>query len=222
MNRTATWMLAALMALAPAMTDAEGKKDGQAKKQTPDADGWVKLFDGKSFKGWKRSENKDTWKVEEGMLVCNGPRSHLFYMADKKPFVNFEFKADVMKLPGSNAGIYFHTRFQKPGWPKYGHEAQVNITHGDPKKTGSLYGVVNVSNPPAKDNEYWTQHIIVKGRHVVIKINDKIVVDYTEPEGKKAFDKSFERRLGSGTFALQGHDPKSKVYFKNIKVRRLD
>ena len=183
--------------------------------------GWVSIFDGKSMKGWKANENLETWKFEDGNLVCHGPRSHLFYMGDKKPFVNFEFKAEVMTTPGSNAGIYFHTRYQKDGWPKYGYEAQVNITHKDPKKTGSLYGVVNVSNPPAKDNEWWTQHIIVKGKQIEIKINDKTVVKYTEPENKKATSPQFERKLDSGTFALQGHDPKSKVYFRNIRVKRL-
>ena len=184
-------------------------------------DGWVSLFDGKSMKGWKANENKETWKFEKGNLVCHGPRSHLFYMGSDKPFVNFEFKAEVMTTPGSNAGIYFHTRYQENGWPKYGYEAQVNITHGDPKKTGSLYGVVNVSNPPAKDNEWWTQHIIVKGKHIEIKIYDKTVVNYTEPANQKATSNQFERRLASGTFALQGHDPKSKVYFRNIRVKRL-
>lgn len=182
---------------------------------------WKTIFDGKTFKGWKANENKDSWKIEDGSFVCEGKRSHLFYMGDDKPFVNFEFKCEVKTTPGSNAGIYFHTRYQDQGWPKFGYEAQVNISHGDPKKSGSLYGVVNVSNPPAKDNEWHTQHVIVKGRHIVIKINDKIVVDHMEPEGKKAFSKDFERRLGQGTFAFQAHDPKSKVYFRKIQVKRI-
>ena len=186
-----------------------------------DNDGWVSLFDGKTMTGWKASEHKDSWQVKEGALVCNGPRSHLFYVGDDKPFVNFEFKADVMTTPGSNAGIYLHTKYQEEGWPRYGYEAQVNVSHKDPKKTGSLYGVVNVSDPPCKDNEYWTQHIIVQGKHITIKINDQTVVDYTEPEGQEAFSKDFERRLGSGTFAFQAHDPDSTAYFKNIRVKRL-
>ena len=183
--------------------------------------GWTSLFDGKSLQGWKANENKETWKIEKGSLVCHGPRSHLFYVGDKKPFVNFEFKAEVMTTPGSNAGIYFHTRYQEMGWPKFGYEAQVNITHKDPKKTGSLYGVVNVANPPAKDNQWWTQHIIVKGKNIQIKINDKTVVNYNEPANKEPNSPQFERRLNSGTFALQGHDPKSKVYFRNLRVKRL-
>lgn len=184
-------------------------------------DDWVRLFDGKSLDGWKINENKDTWSIENGAIVCHGPRSHLFYVGDDKPFVNFEFQAEVKTEPGSNAGIYFHTRYQDSGWPKYGHEAQVNVTHTDANKTGSLYGVVNVTDPPCKDNEWWIQHIVVIGRQITIKINGKTVVEYTEPEGKKPYSKDFERLLGSGTFALQGHDPESKVHFRNIRAKRL-
>jgi hypothetical protein len=186
-----------------------------------DEDGWQTIFDGKTMKGWKASENKDSWSIADGAIVCHGPRSHLFYVGDDKPFTNFEFKCDVMTTPGSNAGIYFHTKYQDEGWPKFGYESQVNVSHRDPKKTGSLYGVVDVSNPPCKDNEYWTQHIIVNGRRVIIKVNGETMVDYTQPENQEAFSDQFERRLGSGTFALQAHDPDSKVYFKNIQVKRL-
>lgn len=184
-------------------------------------DGFTTIFDGKSLKGWKASENTSSWSIVDGAIVCHGPRSHLFYVGDEKPFVNFELKCDVMTTPGSNAGIYFHTRYQETGWPRYGYEAQVNVSHRDPKKTGSLYGVVDVGNPPCRDNEWWTQHIIVNNRRVVIKVNGETVVDYTEPEGKQPFSEQFDRRLGSGTFALQAHDPESKVMFKNIQVKRL-
>ena len=184
-------------------------------------DDWVTIFDGNSLDGWKMNENKGTWSLEDGAIVCHGPRSHLFYVGDKKPFVNFEFQAEVMTRPGSNAGIYFHTRYQDSGWPKYGYESQVNVTHKDPQKTGGLYGVVTVSDPPCKDNEWWMQHIIVKGRHVTVKINGETVVNYTEPEGKNPYSKDAERLLGGGTFALQGHDPDSEVHFRSIRIKRL-
>ena len=72
-----------------------------------------------------------------------------------------------------------------------------------------------------KDNEWYTQTIIVKDKNVKIKINDKTVVDYTEPADQKAGEQ-FTRKLDEGTFALQGHDPKSVVHYKNIRVKRLD
>jgi hypothetical protein len=153
--------------------------------------------------------------------VCKGERSHLFYQGDGKPFKNFHFKADVMTTPGSNAGIYFHTKFQPEGWPKYGYECQVNVSHGDPKKSSGLYAVQDVAKPPVKDNEWYTQEIIVVGKKVTLKINGETMVEYTEPEAKEAFSSDFERRLGEGTFALQAHDPQSTVYFKNLVVKRL-
>ena len=185
-----------------------------------EGEGWIQLWDGKTFDGWKASENRDSWKIEDGVIVCHGPRSHLFYVGKHAPFRNFELRVDVKTTPGSNSGIYFHTRYQDEGWPKYGYEAQVNNSHRDPKRTGSLYGVVNVFKAPAADNEWFTETIIVRGRRIIIKVNDKVVVDYTEPADKKP-GKDFTRKLDEGTFALQAHDPKSIVYYKNIRVRKL-
>ncbi len=182
---------------------------------------WVTMFDGKSLDGWKASENKESWQVKDGQLVCHGERSHLFYVANEQPFVNFEFKCDCKVTPGSNAGIYFHTKYQEEGWPKSGFECQVNVSHKDPKKSSSLYAVKNVDDPGVKDNEWYTQHIIVNGRRIILKINDRVLVDYEEPEKQEAQSAEFERRLGGGTFALQAHDPDSLVYFKNVMVKRL-
>ena len=179
------------------------------------------IFDGKSLSGWKASENASSWKVEDGLLVCHGPRSHLFYVGDAQPFKNFHFKAEVKTTPGSNAGIYFHTKYQETGWPKFGYECQVNITHKDPKKSSGLYGVKDVSDPGVKDDQWYTQEIIVEGNRIVLKLDGKTMVDYVEPKNSPAFSKDFERRLGEGTFALQAHDPDSKVFFRNISVRRL-
>jgi hypothetical protein len=188
-----------------------------AEKNAPQADkqGWISLFDGKTFDGWKINENKDSWSIEGGCLVAKGPRSHLFYTG--RSFKNFEFKADVKTEPGSNSGIFFHTKFQPEGWPAQGYESQVNVSHGDPVKTGSLYNTVKLFETPAKDNQWWTQTITVKDKHVTVKVNDKTVLEYDEPADKEGLLK-----LSEGTFALQAHDPKSVVRFKNLMVKPLD
>lgn len=185
-------------------------------------EGFVSIFDGKTFTGWKRAtENTNTWSIEDGALVARGKRCHLFYVGDPKPFKNFELRAEVMTEPGSNGGIYFHTKYQDSDWPKYGFETQVNNTHTDWKKTGSLYDIVNVRDSAAQDNKWWTQDILVQGNHVTIKIDGKTVVDYTEPADQKP-GKDFTRKIDEGTFALQAHDPKSVVRYRNIRVKRLD
>jgi hypothetical protein len=184
-------------------------------------EGFVQIFDGKSFQGWKIADEKaKSWRIEDGALVANGSPSHCFYVGDDKPFKDFEFKVDVMTEPGSNGGIYFHTKFQDTSWPKAGFECQVNVSHKDWKKTGSLYDIANLGVTPAQDNKWWTQHITVKGRSVTVKIDDKIVLQYNEPPGAQA-GKDFGRKLGEGTFAFQAHDDKSVVRYKNVRVKRL-
>jgi hypothetical protein len=188
-----------------------------------DPAGFVPLFDGKSLNGWKKSEeNPDSLRVAEGMLVIDGPRAHLFYDGELAPLKNFHFVAEVKTTPGSNSGIYFHTRYQASGWPKQGYECQVNVSHRDPKRTSSLYGVKDIADPPVKDNEWYTQEIIVEGRRIRLILNGETMVDYTEPEDKQADSGDFDRRLSEGTFALQAHDPESKVYFRNLRVKPLD
>ncbi len=185
---------------------------------------WISLFDGQSFNGWKVGANKESFKIENGTIAVNGDVAHLYYdgpVGDHN-FTNFEFKADVMTTPGSNSGIYFHTQYQESSWPQKGYEVQVNNSHTDWRRTGSLWAIQDVKETYVKDNEWFTITIKVKGKHVTVRINNKQVVDYTEPENVKRDEGMKGRVISSGTFALQGHDPKSKVYYKNIRVKLLD
>ena len=187
-----------------------------------DEAGFVQLTDGKSFNGWKSAEeHKGTWKIEDGAFVAHGDRCHLFYVGDEKPFRNFHLKVEVMTRPGSNGGIYFHTKYQPQDWPRAGFECQVNNTHSDWIKTSSLYGMVNIAQSPAQDNKWWTQEIIVKGKSITVIIDGKRVFEYNEPPGTQP-GKDFARKIDEGTFALQGHDPNSTVSYKNIRVKRMD
>lgn len=185
-----------------------------AMNATPSSDGWVKLFDGKTLDGWKVGENSSTFSVADGAIVVFGSRAHLFYDGplNNHNFKNFEFKAKVMTFPGANSGMYIHTTYQETGWPEKGYEIQVNNSHTDWRRTGSVYAIQDVKEAPAKDNEWFTQHIIVQGKKITIKVNDKVINEYTEGENG---------RLSSGTVALQGHDPKSKVLYKDIMVKPL-
>ncbi len=185
---------------------------------------WINLFDGQSLKGWKANENPASWKVIDGALAADGPRSHLFYVGDgNASFKDFEFSADVMTKPGANSGIYFHTTLQNKTWPKQGIEVQVNNSQPrrgnsyEYRKTGSLYGVRNMYKSIVNDNEWFTMRFQVSGKRVRVWLNDTMTVDYVEPDQPMAG----MRQLGEGTFALQCHDPSSKVFFKNLRVRPL-
>ena len=181
------------------------------------------LFNGRDLSGWKVSENSESVVVEEGAIITHGKRAHAFYVGDdgKASFKNFHLKAKVKTAKGANSGIYFHTEFQEKGWPAKGYECQVNNTQKDPKKTGGLYAVQDNFEAPVKDDVWFDYDITVEGKHVVVKINGKTISDYTEPDDVERKESLKGRLIGSGTFALQAHDPGSKVWFKDIMVKTL-
>lgn len=192
---------------------------GQTPAGQVDAEGFTVLFDG-HWTDWRVNENTKAWSIVNGAFRANGDRSHNFYVGPLAPFKDFEFKADVMTEPGSNGGIYIHTKFQDTGWPWGGYETQVNQTHSDWRKSGSVYSVQDVKEVPVKDNQWYTHHVIVKGNNIKVYLDGKLVNEFTEEAGRQG-GKDFERKLNSGTFALQAHDPKSVVLYKNIRVKKL-
>jgi hypothetical protein len=105
--------------------------------------------------------------------------------------------------------MYFRAAFT-PGWPK-GYEAQVDNTHPDPKRTGSLYNFKNVLEQLVPDDTWWTQHIIANGNHIIIKVNDKTVVDFIDE--KNTYMK--------GYLALQQHNKGSVVEYRKLMMRQL-
>lgn len=180
---------------------------------------WVSLFDGETLDGWSASENEGTFSVENGIIKVYGDRSHLFYTGKvgNANFTDFEFRAKVMTENNSNSGIYFHTKYQDEGWPMHGYEVQVNNSYDvDPRRTGSLYGISDNTEITFADGEWMDYYIKVEGNHIFVQINGEVLVDYTQPEGV-----TDHRRISSGTFALQGHDPESTVYYKDLFVREL-
>jgi Domain of Unknown Function (DUF1080) len=188
-----------------------------------DTDGWIPLFDGKSLDGWKANEAPGTFTLKDGILIVKGDRSHLFYdgPVQNHDFKNFQLKAEILTKPGANSGIYFHTDFQESGWPSKGYEIQVNNTHKDPKKTAGVYAVQDNLTAPAKDDEWFTMEITVEGRHIVTKVNGKVISDFTQPADWTPPKGMTGRMIDRGTIAIQGHDPGSEVHYKSILIKPL-
>jgi hypothetical protein len=214
-------------------------------------EGFVSLFDGKTIDGWKVGENANLFQVRDGMIVMECPATihgpaHLFYAGDVShhDFKNFDLRVDVMTFPKANSGIYFHTKYQEAEWPKFGIECQIDNSHGDWRRTGSLYGIKNISwgpetppktnkenvtilpKPPVTDNVWYTQEVIYQNGLVTVKLDGKTMFEYRLPHA------DVEHKLPTGftwlprgTFALQGHPPMpghiSKACFKNIRVKVL-
>jgi hypothetical protein len=188
--------------------------------------GYTPLFNGKDFTGWKLV-NPDAFKIEDGAIVANaqGGIGVAYYDGPfmSHSFRNFELKVDVMTRANSNGGVFILTEFREKGWPSKGFEIQVNNTYmRDPVKTGSLYHVRDITESPAKDDEWFTEHVIVKGETITVNVNGKQTVEWTQPADWAGTKDFAGRMISAGTIALQAHDPNSTVYYKNIRIKPLN
>jgi hypothetical protein len=195
--------------------------------------GFTSLFNGKDLSGWKISGAPEAFAVRDGAIVASGPASHLYYDGAFKnhAFRNFELKIDVMCRAGSNGGVYVLTAFEVVGgnerasgrFPSKGFEIQAYNGDGGPR-TGSLYHVVDlVDEFPVKDDEWFTETITVLHDTITVKVNDRQVVNWTQPADWNGGREGPGRRItGSGTIALQAHDSKGTVFYRNIRIKPLD
>jgi len=194
--------IAGLLCLAAGISGVSGQDT-----PTPGKDGWVSMFDGKTLDGWKANERPESWKVVDGAIVGDGPVSHLFWMGQECE--NCEFRAEIKLNHSGNSGMYVRAAFG-PGFPK-GYETQVENTSPDPQKTGSLYGIVRVTEQLVQDDTWWTQHVIVQGNHIIVRVNGKTTVDTVDERN----------RYTKGYLALQQHNQGSVVQYRNLMMRPL-
>lgn len=194
--------------------------------------GFTSLFNGKDLTGWKIGGPPESFTVRDGAIVASGPASHAYYDGPFRDhsFRNFELRIDIMARAGANGGVYVLTDFEQVGgserasgrFPSKGFEVQVYNGSAGPR-TGSLYHVVDLDEPLVRDEEWFTQTIIVNGDTIVVKVNDRQVVNWTQPADWNGGREGPGRRIaGPGTIALQAHDAKSAVLYKNIRLRPLD
>jgi hypothetical protein len=203
-------MLGAGLALGP--TRAADDKD--------DDKGWTQLFNGRDLMGWKtHPDDKAKWEVKDGILIGTGPAGHLF--SERGDFENFRYKIEARINDKGNSGQYFRAQFGK-SFPK-GYEAQINVTHGDPIKTGSLYpgfdpklpkeerDKILIKQAPHKIDEWFTQEVIADGNHIIIKVNGKETVNFVDKNNTYT----------KGHFAIQQHDPGGRIEVRKIMVKEL-
>lgn len=178
---------------------------------------WIPLFDGKSLEGWEKvGQDASVWEVKEGAIQGSGPASML--VSTKGPYKNFRYRAEIKINDKGNSGLYFRTT-RKPGFSD-GYEAQIDSTHRDPIRTGSLYGMCHVYRELVKPDTWFTYDLTVRddvwrGKPVT---RIKVTVDGTELYEYLDFAQTFKE----GHFAFQQHDPGSRVSIRKVEVQPLD
>lgn len=181
-----------------------------------DEEKWVKLFDGQTLDGWEKvGGDKSNWEVVDGAMVGSGQASML--VCTKGPYKNFRYRAECKINDRGNSGLYFRTT-RKPSFSD-GYEAQIDSTHGDPIRTGSLYGMCHVYKRLVEPDEWFTYELEVRddvwrGRpmtRIKVTVNGEELYEYLD----------FAKQFKEGHFAFQQHDPGSKVAIRKVEVLEL-
>ena len=220
-----TTLLLTLGILATASTITANEPTEEMKR-----DGWVSIFDGRTLEGWRPNEGTAGFKAENGTIVGYGGRNHLYYMEVLR---NFELKIDVKINNDGNSGLYLKSQWQDAAWPTTGFEIQINSSHRDPQKTGSLYNIIEIHEAPHADDEWFTMHVICIGNKLEFRVNGKHVYTYVcqavlrgGPQGQgqaaPATITDRNKRISQpGHIALQQHHQGSVVEFRNIFLKKL-
>ena len=163
-----------------------------------DDKGYITLFDGVSFKGW-RGYNKDVvpalWTIEDGAMRMTGSGMGEAHATDggdlifNHKFKNFELTFDWKVGKGSNSGVFYLAQEVKgeqiwmtcPEYQVLDNENHIDATMGEDgnRQSASLYDMIPAKPQNSKAPGEWnTGTVIVYKGTVVHKQNGKNVLEY--------------------------------------------
>ncbi len=215
----------------PAASAAVGTK--------PDKEGFVRVFDGKSLKGW--TGDPQYWSVEEGALTGKTDGSlkmNRFLTWKDSTIRNFEILVKVKVTAGGNSGIQYRGASRPEVDLDIVSGYQCDVVANNPDYNGMLYeergrrilshtgekvivdpegrpwvvGKMEVKSFPA--DEWHEYRILVEGNHHRHWINGHPTADLIDFDAKG--------RALEGVLAVQVHvGPAMKIQYKDFRIKHL-
>ena len=182
-------------------------------------EGFEPLFNGEDLTGWEG--DPFLWKVEDGMVVGRSPGiGYNDFLTTVKEYSDFVLRFQIQLVDNvGNSGVQIRSRRVPGSMEMIGYQVDVG-----PSWWGSLYdesrrrvtlaapseATIKKALKPTDWNDYEVQ---ASGKHIVLKLNAVVTVDYTEE------DESIEQ---SGLIGLQVHSgPPLEARFRNIRIKRM-
>jgi hypothetical protein len=162
------------------------------------ADGWITLFDGKTFTGWRGYNREDvpkSWIIDDGAIHIKGSGEGEAGAKDggdilfAHKFKNYEFEFEWKVAKGSNSGVLYMIQ-EVEGQPSYisAPEYQIldNENHPDAKlgvdgnrQSASLYDMLPAKPQNAKAVGEWNKGKIMSYKGTIVHYqNGEAVVEY--------------------------------------------
>jgi len=206
---------------------------------TPDNDGFIRVFDGKTLRQW--AGDKQYWSVEDGALtgVTDGSlKMNRFITWKNSTIRNFDLRVKVKITAGGNSGI----QYRGTSRPDLGLDVvtgyQCDVVANNPNYNGMLYEekgrrilshtgekvIVDatgqpwvVGTMPVKEfapNQWHDYRVLVRGNHHQHWIDGQPTADL--------IDLDENGRALEGVLAVQVHvGPAMKIQYKDFKIKHL-
>lgn len=207
-------LAACLLLLAATVALAEEKPTAE--------EGFLSLFDGKSFDGWEG--NLDVFHIRDGAIVGGSLKEKVLrneFLTTTREYADFELRLQFKLLGGTkaNAGIQIRSQRIPNHHEMIGYQADMadgwwGCLYDESRRRKSLAGPAPETGSKLVNKNDWNDYrILCEGRRIRLWINDKLTVDYTEP------DESIPQK---GLIGLQIHGgPPSEAWYRNIRIQEL-
>lgn len=190
-------------------------------------DGFVSIFNGRDFTGWKGPV--ENYEVKDGAIACKPGKGGTIYTAEE--YADFVVRLEILIPAGSNNGLAI--RYPGSGDTAYVGMCELQVLDNDAPKYakldarqyhGSAYGMVAAKRGHLKPAGEWNvQEVTVKGSTIQVVLNGVTILDtdlsqvnLEEVMGKKPHP---GKDRTSGHFGFAGHN--DLVLFRNIRIKKL-
>lgn len=190
-------------------------------------DGFVSIFNGQDFSGWKGPV--ENYEVKDGAIACKAGKGGTIYTEEE--YADFVVRLEILIPAGSNNGLAI--RYPGSGDTAYVGMCELQVLDNDSPKYakldarqyhGSAYGMVAAKRGHLKPAGEWNvQEVTVKGSTIKVVLNGVTILDtdlsqvnLDEVMGKKPHP---GKDRTSGHFGFAGHN--DLVLFRNIRIKKL-
>ena len=191
------------------------------------ADAWRPLFNGRNLDGWAVADDRGApgFTVENGAIHTKAGRGMLWYTREKIGNATLRVVYEMSSREG-NSGVFIRIPSEPPneGFAiHHGIEVQIDDRDDDWHCTGVLYSMTKALARPSKPAGEWnTMEITLDGLRTIVRVNGVLVTDYDGvspvPERTKSYEPERRARPETGYIALQHHDERAIIFFKEVSV----
>lgn len=195
---------------------ADESATGKALSRAEIAEGWIRLFDGKTMFGWKPNNEENNWQITDGVVHADKGEQGLLVTSTE--FADYELRCDFRLEKGGNSGIFLRTLFKPKDPVTDCYELNMCDSHSK-FPTGSLVGLVKPDRVVMGEEAWHTYRVVALGNRLEVEIDGERILSYADPrpEARRRGFIGLQKNVGKAEYRNVFLKPLSSVPLFNGK-----